>query len=459
MAHDSSSSKWPNNTNLRTASKVCLAMVTLVLLYYASFTMRVGRTSLVPFQIDREDFIDRWLNTRLLGPFNPAVIRPYCQQSTWRPNLIFHLYDADGGIGNFRAHFLDFLWYAMEMGASIVLPNTAMRNTDNLLDLTGDGERAPFRNAFDEAWFKAAIREACPPMRVYDPPKNASELGQHFEEQFHPVEVTRRRDTNRISWVRTMDGWLQDRGYEANSDKKYIVDMSRTMWQIDTQRLSPALRVNFGMLLRINPDVRRYAAIAMSNLAAVYGVHLNASERVHQRAFYGAHLRTESDAIGAGYTSGNCDESSCPLDFEAQTDSYIDAAREHGLRHIFVASGNQTEAENFKAKAAAQSPPLIVVDKWDLLPPEESRLLQAYHWDIQALVDYEIMMRCSVFGSISQSSFGWTIAVARTVWMDENGIVNDAMFTGDPLIAYDNGMNKLVGRNWILEGQAPVMFP
>lgn len=462
MAIEQLTSFWSRNTTLRLGVKITLAALTLLFLWYASFTIRLRREPLVPIHVDRDDFVHRWLETSLLEPFTASAIRGYCDTVEWRSNLIFNLLDANGGIGNVRAHFLDYFFYAMEAGAAIILPSTAVRKEDNLYDVWGGEGRAPFSRMWDEAWFKSALKEACPQMRIYEQPNDPADLGEHISDVFMPQSPVQRKDTNRRGWLDNTNVWLGEHGYMGDRTTPYVVDTGRTMWHVDTRKLSPLLRKNFGMLLRINPEVRRFAAIAISNLAAVYGVRLNPSDRVHKNAYYGAHLRTESDAVDAGYTEGNCDSQSCPLNFDAQTDHYISAARSAGLRTIFAASGNQTEIEHFRAKGAASSPPMIVVDKWDLLSPEEGKKLSDYHWDVQALVDYEIMMRCSVFGSIAQSSFGWTIAIARTVWMEkELGYVGDPYFmeSREALRAFDNGLNTLVGRNYFLEREAPVMFP
>jgi hypothetical protein len=46
-----------------------------------------------------------------------------------------------------------------------------------------------------------------------------------------------------------------------------------------------------------------------------------------------------------------------------------------------------------------------VIDKWDLLDEPTSAGLKALQWDQQALIDLEILMRCSVFGGMAKSSF------------------------------------------------------
>jgi hypothetical protein len=75
---------------------------------------------------------------------------------------------------------------------------------------------------------------------------------------------------------------------------------------------------------------------------------------------------------------------------------------EANLSVIYAASGDPTDLERFKTKAAANDPPLTVVTKWDLLSESEGKTLaESFHWDQQGLVDLEILWRSSVFGGLA----------------------------------------------------------
>jgi hypothetical protein len=56
-------------------------------------------------------------------------------------------------------------------------------------------------------------------------------------------------------------------------------------------------------------------------------------------------------------------------------------AVENDLKISYVASGNATEIERLKAKAAGNNVHLTVVDKWDLLDEQESAELKKLQRD------------------------------------------------------------------------------
>ena len=100
---------------------------------------------------------------------------------------------------------------------------------------------------------------------------------------------------------------------------------------------------------------------------------------------------------------------------------------------------------------------LTVLDKWDLLDEAQTTALKKLHWDQQALVDLEILMRCSLFGGMAKSSFAFMIAMARTAWMEEQGYVMDpwAAKHRDAFVAFENRLNKIWGRNQLNEERVP----
>lgn len=406
-----------------------------------------------------------WMQTHLLQPVNPAPIQKYCNETEWRPNLIFNLPDANGGVGNVRAEVLDFVFYAIEAGASIILPGMAKRSEEVLFDVWGAG-RAEFRDMFDEDHFRGSLSEACPQLTIYDPAdeelavvEGSDTSPRKVEDVYWPEHPLARRDTTKEAWLRETNAWLQNRNVDLSARKKYIVDVERTMWEVDTRNTPLGFRLNFPMILRINPSIRRFAAIAMSTLARRHGLELrlDPSEAVHTKAFYGAHLRTESDTVDAGWQA-SCSETECGLNFTAQTDAYIAHASTNKLNVIYTASGNASEIQRFKTKALANFPPLTVLDKFELLPRRDAEELKQLHWDQQALVDLEILLRCSMFGGMAKSSFAFTIAMARNTWLEKEGYVMENAWDAkhkDATVAFEDRLSKVWGRNQLGEERIP----
>ncbi|KAI7108277.1 hypothetical protein KC352_g36609, partial [Hortaea werneckii] len=169
------------------------------------------------------------------------------------------------------------------------------------------------------------------------------------------------------------------------------------------------------------------------------------------QAFYGAHLRTEADAQAIGWLNEP------NTNFSAQTDAYIAHALSHGLRTIYVSSGSAEEIARFASKAASHSPPLTVVSKHSLLPPQGLRDLDALTWDQQALVDYEVLLRASVFGGFVKSSFSYNIAMTRAQWGKDRGRVVEPwrVLHEEVGVAFDDGLSRVVGRDGWHEGRIP----
>lgn len=443
--------------SLSSRAKAILCLVTLLPLYYFSYTLRTSEITSGgyprPGSQPSADFISQWLNSSLLGPFDPVPIHTHCAETQWRPNLIFKIDETNGGIGNVRAHVLDFAFFAIEAGAAMVLPSQTVRSTSDLFDVW-HGQQANFSRMFDDRSFLERVKEACPGLKVYRPAE-VEKLVQKGE-----VKVvsdgydarSRRVDfdpgNTRDAAVGYLTAWLKSHGVDITKTKAQVT-VRHTMWEVDTPSLGSSLRHQIGQLFPFRADSRRHAALAVHTLATRYDLPVDASDHLHERAFYGAHLRTEQDTLSAGWFSPNT-ATEVGLNYTEQTDAYLAHAGEHSLHVMYVATGNATELERFKAKAAAASPSVTVTSKWDLLPPDAAQALGELDWDQQALVDMEILMKCSVFGGFAKSSFAFAIAVARNTYLEAHGRplgYNWRMREVNPLIAFDDGLSRILGRN------------
>ncbi|KAK4546585.1 hypothetical protein LTR36_001802 [Oleoguttula mirabilis] len=419
-------------------------LLTLVPLYYLSYKLHPTYSDLQSPSASesvssRDGFTKRWLQTQLLEPLNPSAIRAYCNTTTWQPNLIFNLADANGGVGNVRASVLDFVFYAIEAGAAIALPQMTVRSQTDLFDVWHGGH-ANFSRMLDDEWFKESLSEACPQMTVYDPPDdgNWTTVAEAVvDSNWLPHSPTSRRHTSRSGWLEQAENWMKDHGVEE--DKRTLVHLGRTMWEVDTRNLPPAFRLSFPMALRVNPGIRRFASAAMANLVLEHGVPMKPDDHLHQRAFYGAHLCTEADTVSAGGFIEN-GQLEAGANWTAQTDNYIEQALQNELHIIFAASGNTTELTH-------------------LLSAAEVTELGELDWDQQALVNLEILMRCSVFGVFAKSGFAFAIVVARNAWAEQQGIVmqRDPWFAKhvNPGVAFDDGLSRIIGRNQLNEERVP----
>lgn len=457
--------------NLSSTTITAILLFTLVPLYYGSYQYRIQHPyrnnddflsdpthATLHHRPTEADWIRTWLSTQVISPFNPAPLASYCNKTVWHPNLVLNLENANGGIGNIRGNFLDFLFVAIEVGASIILPGMAVRKEDDLSEVWGS--RAVFADYFDEEWFLATMGEHCPGMAIYKPEKGQPLSKAIGEGNWHPR--SRRLDEDKSNTRQKLQEQLADwlkhaKGYKK--DELNLVNVERRLWDFDTRSLvTPGLRRNFGSLLRINPSIRRLSALIIHTLNTRYALNINIDphDAVPKHAFFGAHLRTEADAQKAGWLGGGGGANEL-LNFANQTSAYITQSLHHGLRILYVASGNATDLSRFRTKAAAHHPPLTVTSKLDLLPPPALETLHSLSWDQQALVDYEVLLRCSFFSGIVKSSFAYNVAITRNQWVDDEGRVVDPwrVLHSEVGVAFDDGVSRILGRDGFHERRIP----
>lgn len=452
------------SNNIRVAGAILLSLVPLyVICFYLRTNHPLIQSHHAPpshnaFTLSREVFIQEWVEAGSGPAPDASSVYRICNQSSigWRPNLVLRLDDGNGGIGNVRGNILDFVYFAMQAGASIILPSFGARSKTDLSALW-DG-RTTFDAWFDEDHFIATLSSRCPQMVIYKP-AHEEDLAPALPSRFlHlPMRTDIDGDRTTAASIAHFNAWLTAPPQSVDLAKMTLVNMERTLWEgPDTRSMPSTIRRDFGALLRLKPAVRRLAATVTYNLAQQFGLVIDPRERYHPSAFMGAHLRTEKDAENAGWLG----ESNPHATFDAQTDTYIQQAEESRMRVIYTASGNADHVVLFAAKAWATHS-INVTSKTDLMHGDDLAELQAMSWDQQALVDYEVLQRCSVFGGFVKSSFSYNLAISRNVLVEEVGI-NLEPFLLDPksyvdreTVAFDDGRSKVWGRDSWHEAKIP----
>lgn len=158
----------------------------------------------------------------------------------------------------------------------------------------------------------------------------------------------------------------------------------------------------FGHLVPFRKDVHTIASSALYELSSRYDLSIDPASGISTSAYLGAHLRTDTDAIAAGWPT-----------YEEQKSHILQVAHKARMPVLYVASGNVTSTAMLAAEAAKLHIPTVT--KHDLLTIEELDSLKALSWDQQALVDWLILERSSLFCGIAESSFSWNMAVRRRV--------------------------------------------
>lgn len=160
-------------------------------------------------------------------------------------------------------------------------------------------------------------------------------------------------------------------------------------------------------MLRFREDVRRLAATVLYAMDKQFAMGFDPDlPGVRPGLFYGAHLRTAADAKAAGWTP-----------YARQAENYLTHARHKELSTIYLATGNQEDAKTFTETAANLS--ISVTTKEELLAGKrfqrELTEMNSLTWDQRGLIDYEVLLRSSVFGGTHESSFDWNVAMRRHV--------------------------------------------
>lgn len=124
-----------------------------------------------------------------------------------------------------RTNVLDWLLFSIEAGASIILPGVYTRDDDDLQDLWAAREEFDFY--FDAQWFKEAVRQNCPQMRVHDSIASLEGIATTIEEVYFPAAPFSPRHISRAAWREQTDAWLDV--HNVNKEKLTIVSVERTM--------------------------------------------------------------------------------------------------------------------------------------------------------------------------------------------------------------------------------------
>lgn len=378
---------------------------------------------------ERSVFIKQALDNEFDGPFDNRWLSKKCSSRDWTPGLIVKCGVPYGGVGNVRNVILNCIRYAIEAGGwysphritrelmirylatAFIVPEIMARGT-KLTQLKTNDIR-PLGYFFDVPFFTSSLSEACPQMTIIPHINDLWELpttAKHIP--FVPVSKKFVPEAPRV--LATPGYWLQDfRSFinkvapEISAARPVVIDMGTPMFQFPLSYDDPNFVASFGKILRFREDSRRLASTVLYALSSKYELNLDPSSKgVSVGKFYGAHLRTAADAAAGRWTP-----------YFVQSRNYISAAATQNLSVIYLASGNPKDVIVFTETAANRS--ISVSTKQDLLSePEYSAQLaemESLTWDQQALIDFEVLLRCALLGGTWESSFAWNIALRRHV--------------------------------------------
>jgi hypothetical protein len=364
-------------------------------------------------------------------PLDSHAIRLVCENVQWDPAIVFTCDNSVGGVGNIRNSILNCVRYSISAGGSMVIPRIVMRNSGNIAKIR-TGERTGMDYMFDVEHFVNSLKLSCPQLTLYryvDAVPNRAQgsgpvalLPESLVDQIpktglkHP-EAWRQQF---FEWLGTWSGLKP-----ATMETPILIDLGRSYLQYPIYTDGEEFALSFGNILKFRADVRRIATKALQNLILTYNRSTDLSQPVLINTFFGAHLRTEKDAVEAWPAQDWKYQR-----YEVQSESYLKKLKTTGLNLIYVASGNQSGIARFSRDAATYN----VTTKFMLLDAEDRQYLKDMAWDQQGLVDFLVMTKSSSFVGIGHSSFAWNIALKRhtfsqkkTGYLDGPEILNDEL--------------------------------
>lgn len=287
------------------------------------------------------------------------------------------------------------------------------RGEDELINLFTNID-LPFTHFFDLEHFTTSFRTACPQIRLYehkndlwDQPSTAKdyECNPHeLSAKHHPTATTLIDEAEH--WRGAFYKWLNETAPPFSESRPVLVTFPMQLLRFPFNYDTPEFIATFGRLLLIRKDVRRLAATVLYSMSEKFGLNLNLSGPIQPGKFYGAHLRTASDAASVGWPG-----------YDMQAGNYLNSVIETNLSLVYLTTGNPIDAKRFSDTAAEKG--ITVTNKDELLAGEEfateRQLMQSMSWDHLGMIDYNVLLRSSMFGGMYESSFSWNTALRRHV--------------------------------------------
>ncbi|ROW03660.1 hypothetical protein VMCG_05345 [Cytospora schulzeri] len=358
-----------------------------------------------------------------IPPLKSKAIKEVCRLTTWNENLVFTCNESYGGIGNIRNSVLHCIRYAIQAGASLVLPRIVLRSVYAIQDIETE-QTADFSYMFDTQHFLKSIRLSCPQMKIhtsFDGILNTTNTGDSGgivlslkPESLVEGGVPRTGLPEPEVWREQFYLWLQGQVdvTESRPSTHTIINLQRSYMTYPVYSDGEEFALSFASILQFRNDTRVLATKVLKALMKQFSLHVDLDRDVFPNAFFGAHLRTEADSKFAWESAGDYWFYS---HYQNQVEVFLKQAPRSNPTVIYVASGDLAEAARFANDAAKLPAPnnYTVVTKSNLLNGASLQALEALTFDQQALVDYLVLLEASDFAGVAHSSFAWCVALKR----------------------------------------------
>lgn len=240
-------------------------------------------------------------------------------------------------------------------------------------------------------------------------------------------------------WRPSFDKWFKETFSSASSNRPILVSFKTSYLQFPLTYDPASFVAQFGKMVRSRPDIRRLAATIIYAMDQAFPtLNYRPAHGLQRRKYFGANLLIQSQpALGS--------ESIGVTALETQTRNILDSAQENHLSLLYLAvSSPQITATNSKKKQSqididqhnttlarqaaledftyrAHNLSMTVITQTSALSDphfsNERDRLQQLPYELQELVDYEVLLRSSIFAGTFESTFSWSTAMRRhVVW-------------------------------------------
>lgn len=389
------------------------------------------------------------------------AINAVCNRTAWNESLVFTCNESYGGVGNIRNSILHCVRYAIQAGASLVLPRIVLRSPTDIGTIE-TGQTADFTYMFDEPHFLESLQLYCPQLKIHGTDEDARAGLEEEEcltlsvkpESLVEGGVPRTGIPEPNAWHGQFYSWLHEqiRNAGKGTPNLVVVNLQRSYMTYPIYSDGEAFALTFASVLQFRKDTRDLATKVLSSLVERFSLDVNLQDDILPKAFFGVHLRTEADSKKAWESAGDYWFYS---HYRNQVKVYLEQAPRSSPAAIYVASGDLAETARFATDAAKVQRPhnYPVVTKADLLADEDLDALHAMTFDQQALVDYLVLLKASDFAGVAHSSFAWSIALKRHQFAKKRGEFLDA-----PEML-DDDLSKIYGTVKDFEDYPKVLWP
>jgi hypothetical protein len=303
----------------------------------------------------------------------------------------------------------------MAAGASLVLPNIALRDMDEgdeMVELDkrhGPGRRG-MEYMFDKQHFVDSLKKSCPQMKII---KHMEAFYSERRRALLPESLVMNLPTTGLEhpeqWPDLFNAWMEKHIAPTPASERIIIDLEQSFLTYPTHSDSNTFAHTFGLLLKPRPDIRHLATSTLKALSTWYDIPLNLSSPILTPSFFGAHLKTTPDEI---FSNKKRHVAAAPFThYIGQATAYLEHASASRLPILYIASGNLSSILLLQRQASGFN--IDVTHKFELLKNAEREQLESLKWDQRAIVDFLVLSKAQEFAGVGHSSFSWNVALKR----------------------------------------------